>query len=102
MYKSLYHGFRFEKGTPLRMNVNFYMGIPKSDGKAKREKKLTGEIKPTKVPDIDNLQKLVQDSINKVVFYDDSQVVEIFARKLYSDKPRTEIKITEIGGDNGD
>lgn len=100
VYKSIYHGFKFDKDVPLRLETDFYVGVPKSDGKKTREKKLSGEIRPTKKPDVDNEQKLVQDSLNQVAFYDDAQIVETVGRKFYSDKPRTEIKIKRIGGDN--
>lgn len=102
VYKSVYHGFRFENGIPLKMCVDFYVGVPKSDGKAKRMKKLSGEIRPTvKNGDLDNEVKLVCDACNKVVYYDDSQIVELEARKFYSDNPRTEIVISALGGDGG-
>jgi Holliday junction resolvase RusA-like endonuclease len=48
--------------------------------------------------DLDNLVKLVLDALNKEAFPDDSQVVEINARKIFSDKEnaRTEIALTEL------
>lgn len=101
-YKSVYRGFMFAKGVPLRLEVDFYVGVAKSDSKKLKQKKMCGDIRPTKVPDLDNEQKLVQDALNQVAFYDDSQIVESVGRKFYSDNPRTEIKIIKIGGGNGD
>jgi Holliday junction resolvase RusA-like endonuclease len=48
--------------------------------------------------DLDNLVKLVLDALNKEAFRDDSQVVEINARKIFSDKDRarTEVTLTEL------
>ena len=101
VYKSLYHGFRFDKGIPLKLEVDFYLGIPKSDSKKIREKKISGEMRPmVKRNDVDNMLKLVADGLNEVSYCDDSQIVEMAGRKFYSDKPRTEIKIIKIGGDN--
>ena len=57
---------------------------------------LTGRISHMKKPDIDNLQKFVLDCLNEIVIRDDSQVVEIRARKVYSMKPGTLIRIRPI------
>ena len=48
--------------------------------------------------DLDNLVKLVLDALNGEAFADDSQVVEINARKIFSDKEnaRTELTIREL------
>lgn len=52
-----------------------------------------GVLRPTTKPDIDNLVKGIKDSLSKVLWYDDSQVTELVARKLYSDNPRAEVTI---------
>jgi len=48
--------------------------------------------------DLDNLVKLVLDALNGEAFADDSQVVEINARKIFSDKEnaRTELTLREL------
>lgn len=48
--------------------------------------------------DLDNLVKLVLDALNGEAFRDDSQVVEINARKIFSDKDnaRTEVTLREL------
>ncbi|MGG2054683.1 RusA family crossover junction endodeoxyribonuclease [Lysinibacillus pakistanensis] len=35
----------------------------------------------------------MKDSLSKFLWYDDSQVTELVARKLYSDNPRAEVTI---------
>jgi len=52
-----------------------------------------GVLRPTTKPDIDNLVKGIKDSLSKVLGYDDSQITELVARKLYSDNPRAEVTI---------
>jgi len=52
-----------------------------------------GVLRPTTKPDIDNLVKGIKESLSKVLWYDDSQVTELVARKLYSDNPRAEVTI---------
>jgi len=44
--------------------------------------------------DIDNLVKLFNDSLNGIVWKDDSQIVELRARKSYDkENPRTEVTV---------
>ena len=47
-------------------------------------------------PDIDNLIKSVKDALNKVVWNDDSQVIQIEAYKDYGVNPECEIKVEII------
>lgn len=52
-----------------------------------REKDIDGEIKHTKKPDIDNLNKAVSDAITDIgLWEDDSQVYSISASKYYTQK----------------
>lgn len=37
---------------------------------------LAGEIRPTKKPDMDNVVKIIADSLNNLAYYDDTQIVE--------------------------
>ena len=52
-------------------------------------------IRPTKKVDSDNCIKIVADSLNKVAYYDDAQIVDCQFRKFYSDTPRVVITIQE-------
>ena len=78
------------------MNVIFYRPIPNAISKTERKRRLTGESLPVVKPDIDNYVKAILDALNGVAFKDDSQIIALNAKKLYSDKPRTEIEITEM------
>ena len=51
----------------------------------------------TKKPDIDNLIKFVLDALQgqNGFFLDDSQVIRLYAEKIYTDDPHTEIMILE-------
>lgn len=46
-----------------------------------------------KRPDIDNLLKLIMDSLNGIYWKDDSQVQINYAWKMYSHVPRTELAV---------
>lgn len=81
---------------PIKISCIFYMSRPKNHygtGKNAGKLKLNAPTLYTKKPDLDNLEKMVFDCLNHVAWKDDSQIVESVARKIYSENPRTEIKI---------
>lgn len=92
--KAVYGG-RFYEGY-LQIDVKAYFKIPKSTSKKKKESMLMGEIKPDKKPDIDNVLKIVLDSLNKTAYKDDAQVIKASITKEYSDMPRIKITISEL------
>ena len=77
----------------VRLGVLAFYGIPKSWTKAKQQQAREGALRPSVKPDADNIIKAVADALNSVAYTDDTQVVEVFARKYYSDSPRIEIYI---------
>lgn len=90
---------KYNKNEILLNRVNIeiiaYFKIPTNTKKADKEKMLNGEISPTKKPDIDNIAKVVLDSINKYVIHDDNQVTKITVEKKYSEESKLYIKIEE-------
>lgn len=80
----------------LKIDVKAYFKIPKSTSKKKKESMLMGKIKPDKKPDIDNVLKIVLDSLNKIAYKDDAQVIKASITKEYSDTPRIKITISEL------
>jgi len=96
------HGSPMLSGQVCATIKAFY-GLNKSDyGKkgitANGARKLNGVTRPTKKPDADNIAKIILDSLNGIAYTDDSQVVNLKIEKHYSEKPRVEIEITELGG----
>ena len=81
---------------PLRVLINAYFSIPLSKSAKWKLAALEQKILPTKKPDIDNIIKGVADSLNKVVYVDDTQIVSLAAGKFYSDRPRIEIFIRHL------
>lgn len=78
-----------EKSIMIRMD--FFRQTPM--GFSKKDKVLAElGIKPNSGrPDVDNYIKLVQDALNKIMYKDDSMIVDIHGRKFYSCKPRVEL-----------
>ena len=78
---------------PIKAYIKFYMPIPKSISK-KKAAELVG--KPhTKKPDTDNLIKSILDGLNGLAFNDDSQVYFPIAKKVYGDKPKAVVWLSE-------
>ena len=87
---------RHLKGS-IRANIEAYYKIPKSYTKKRLESIRAGIEYPTKKPDIDNIAKIILDSLNKIAFDDDSQVVELTISKMWTeDNERVEFSLKEI------
>ena len=80
----------------IRLTIKAFYGVAKSDSKKKKEDKLSNILRPSKKPDIDNVVKLIADGLNGIAYKDDTQIIEIYATKFYSDKPRVEVIIEDI------
>jgi Holliday junction resolvase RusA-like endonuclease len=81
---------------PVEMSVSFYF---------KKPEYLTKAIKGhTKKPDLDNLLKSIKDSLNKIIYKDDSQIIRLNASKNYllgkNARPFVNIKIECIDHDS--
>ena len=88
--------FCFPDGAMLDMRILAYYSIPKSKSKKAQAAMLAGEVRPTKKPDMDNVMKVVADSLNGVAYHDDTQIVDCQLRKFYAERPRVEVIIREI------
>jgi len=67
---------RFGAGEALVLWVTFYVVRPKSAPKRVKH--------PVTRPDLDNYMKTLLDSLNKFAFPDDSQIVNIHAKKAFA------------------
>lgn len=82
---------------PVWVRIEAFLAAPSSASKKKRAAMLSGELRPTKRPDLDNIDKAILDGINGVVFKDDSQVVGLGSLKFWTDKPRVEVSVGLVG-----
>lgn len=82
--------------APLKVDIVFYLPIPKSYSPRDHKQALAGLLLPAKRPDSDNYEKLLLDACNGLLYVDDGQIVDTHHRKLYSAEPRTEIALEEI------
>lgn len=60
---------------------------------------LAGEITPTKKPDADNVLKVIADSLNKLCYRDDAQIVRAEIVKCYAEQPGVDVMIWENEGE---
>jgi len=78
----------------VEVEGDFYIKIPTADSKKLREKKLSGEYKPTvSRGDVDNYIKLILDVLHDVVYDDDRHVTKIISEKHYAEEPKVELRI---------
>ena len=83
----------------IRAEIVAFFPIPKSASKKKHAQMADGKIRPITVKkDLDNVCKAVLDALNGIAYDDDRQVVEILAYKFYSENPKVNVTLSEIGG----
>ncbi len=80
----------------VRAEIEVLVAVPKSDSKTKKKAKIEGMIRPTVKPDCDNLAKSILDSLNKLAYHDDRQVVELFVKKYYAENAEVRVRLTEV------
>jgi Holliday junction resolvase RusA-like endonuclease len=82
--------------TPLMVDIIFYFPVPKHVSSVKKKEMLNNMIHHMKRPDVDNCAKFILDCMNGVVFVDDSQIADLHARKQYSMRPGTYIRVIPL------
>jgi Holliday junction resolvase RusA-like endonuclease len=69
--------------------------IPTSYSKKRTEACLNDLEKHTKRPDLDNVIKAVIDGMDKIVFFNDSQITSIHATKVYGEVAKVEVVVRQ-------
>jgi len=81
---------------PLAVLIKVTCEVPASWSKTKKTLAAAGDIRPTSRPDLDNVCKLCLDSLNRIVWVDDAQIVTMTVAKVYGDEASTEITVEAI------
>ena len=81
---------------PVKIEIIAFFAPPKSTRKQQKADMLANRIFPVKKPDCDNIAKIILDALNKIAYKDDSQVIELSVKKLYSEKAKVLVHIEEI------
>ena len=85
----------FNEQAQLEATIWAYYRIPRATTKKKIEQMINGQIRPLVKPDLDNIAKIILDSLNKILFEDDKQIIKLTIEKWYSNDPLVEIEIKE-------
>ena len=83
----------------IMLKVIFTIPYPKKFYRTGKYKHLLKDNIPEYVsvrPDLDNYCKLLLDVMNKGFYVDDSQICQIYAEKMYGERPNTAVIIKEI------
>jgi Holliday junction resolvase RusA-like endonuclease len=81
---------------PVALLVHAFTPIAKSWTAREKIDARNGAALPTSTPDADNIGKLVGDALNKIVWVDDAQVVDLRVIKRYSDAPALRVEVREF------
>ena len=92
-YRQQMRNFRWDDGAYVAVEVTAVYPIPKSTTKASLAAIQAGRILPKRKPDIDNVIKVVLDSLNGIAYKDDSQVVMVSGKKIYGHEPKLIIEM---------
>ena len=87
--------------SAVAVTMDICLAVPKSWPRTKRQAALDGLELPINKPDSDNVVKAVFDGLNKAVWKDDSQVVDLVLSKRYSENPCVNIRIEQIAALKG-
>ena len=98
MYMQASNGIYFEAGTPVTLRIIARFLPPNSASKKMKQQMLEGKSLPLKKPDMDNIAKVVADSLNSVAYHDDSQIAFMIAKKVYSAVEGLDITVEDYAG----
>lgn len=79
--------------APLCVYITACFTPPARATKRKRSRMLSGEIRPTKKPDTDNIAKAICDALNGVAYRDDSQICCLTVQKKYAEMSAVSVRI---------
>lgn len=82
--------------APVMIEIKAIFEPVKSVRKRERAEMISGKIKPTKKPDIDNIAKSVLDGLNGLAYKDDNQVIGLVCDKMYGKVSKIIVTIMEV------
>ena len=80
----------------IEAEIKAIFDIPKSYSKKKTLELLDGNCNYDHTPDVDNVAKIVLDSLNGIAYKDDSQVTVLKVIKEYGEQAKIIVKLEEI------
>lgn len=80
----------------IEVHLTFYLPIPKHIRGIERQQMQGNIVRHIKRPDLDNLAYIVTNAMKGIVYHDDSQICRMVFEKMYSETPKTVIKVCEV------
>lgn len=79
----------------VKAKITAIFAVPKSYSK-KRRQELLNTVNYTKKPDVDNIAKIILDSLNGLAYQDDSQVSCLLVMKGYGEQEKVIVELEEV------
>lgn len=95
-YHAMQHKPKHLLEGELEVEILIYKESLKSFSKRNMELAELGQLRPVTKPDADNYAKGPLDAMKGIIWKDDGQIVDLIARKFYSNKPRIEITVRTL------
>jgi Holliday junction resolvase RusA-like endonuclease len=89
-------GFRtgfFPRYSEVITRSHLYIPTPQAFNREMQYLAECKVLRPIVTPDLDNVEKIVNDSIKGFIIYDDAQITSEITEKYYSNSPRMEVTI---------
>jgi Holliday junction resolvase RusA-like endonuclease len=83
---------------PVEFVLRAVFPVPASWSERKRQMAITGDIKPGKKPDLDNIAKAWNDALNGVAYRDDSLICRMMLDKRYGPQALVVVTVKPIEG----
>lgn len=100
LYKIAARGHQTQTG-PIRVRILAVFPIPSSWPRALQRRAREEPIWYLGDPDIDNIEKLICDALNRIAYADDGQIAVVEKMTRYGDRPRTEVMIEALAQPEG-
>lgn len=81
---------------PIALRLRIGLPCPSSWSARRQHEAYAGLILPTKKPDADNIEKSIKDGCNRIVWGDDSQVVDAVKSKRYAETPGVHVEVVAL------
>ena len=79
----------------VKAKITAIFAVPKSYSKKQRQE-LLNTVNYTKKPDVDNIAKIILDSLNGLAYQDDSQVSCLLVMKGYGEQEKVIVELEEV------
>lgn len=95
IFRNHYPGHKPYEGI-VEATITAIFEVPKSYSKKKTKMLLETHNNYTHKPDLDNIAKIILDSLNGIAYKDDSQVTILHSNKEYGEQAKVIVELREV------